>query len=102
MVRLLYIWVLYALCGMMEVMVGALRGIGYSVMPMIVSLIGACALRLVWLATVFQIEAFHCIETIYVSYPISWFLTLIAHIICFLIVWRRFVRQWKEQDKIIA
>lgn len=102
MVRLLYICVLYALCGMMEVMVGALRGIGYSVMPMIVSLIGACALRLVWLATVFQIEAFHCIETIYVSYPISWFLTLIAHIICFLIVWRRFVRQWKEQDKIIA
>lgn len=102
MVRLLYICVLYALCGMMEVMVGALRGIGYSVMPMIVSLIGACALRLVWLATVFQIEAFHCIETIYVSYPISWFLTLLAHIICFLIVWRRFVRQWKEQDKIIA
>lgn len=98
MVRLWYICVLYALCGMMEVMVGALRGIGYSVMPMIVSLIGACALRLVWLATVFRIEEFHRIETVYVSYPISWFLTLIAHIICFLIVWKKFVRQWNKKE----
>lgn len=97
-VRLTYICVLYALCGMMEVMVGALRGIGYSVMPMIVSLIGACALRLVWLATVFRIEEFHRIETVYVSYPISWFLTLCAHVICFLIVWKKFVGQWGKKE----
>lgn len=41
----------YALCGMMDVMVGSLRGLGYSVMPMIVSLIGACGLRLLWIFT---------------------------------------------------
>lgn len=79
----------YALCGMMDVMVGTLRGVGYSVMPMIVSLVGACGLRLVWLATVFQIEAFHNVQTIYISYPISWMITLSAHIICFLWVRRR-------------
>ncbi len=54
MVRLKVVSVTYALCGMMDVMVGALRGIGYSIMPMIVSMIGACGLRLVWLATIFS------------------------------------------------
>ncbi len=73
----------YALCGMMDVMVGGLRGIGYSVMPMIVSLIGACGFRLVWLATVFLIPQFHTIETVYWSYPISWILTMVVHVICF-------------------
>lgn len=77
----------YALCGMMDVMVGSLRGIGYSVLPMIVSLIGACGLRLVWLATIFQIPDFHTVQTIYISYPISWIITLAAHIICF--IWAR-------------
>ncbi len=96
MIRLACICILYALCGMMDVMVGALRGIGYSVMPMIVSLIGACAFRLVWLATVFQIDSFHRIETVYVSYPVSWTLTLIAHIICFLIVRRKLGKEWKK------
>lgn len=76
----------YALCGMMDVMVGSLRGMGYSVMPMIVSLIGACGLRLVWLATMFQMEEFHTITMVYLSYPISWIITLLAHIVCFIIV----------------
>ena len=75
-----------ALCGMMEVMVGALRGIGYSILPMIVSLIGACGLRLLWLATVFQIPRFNKIETVYLSYPLSWAITFLAHLVCFIIV----------------
>lgn len=83
----------YALCGMMDVMVGALRGIGYSVMPMIVSLIGACGLRLVWLATMFQMEQFHTIHMIYITYPISWAITLLAHIICYIIVSRKLKKQ---------
>ncbi len=44
---------------MMDVMVGGLRGIGYSVMPMLVSLVGACGLRLLWIATIFQLPQFH-------------------------------------------
>lgn len=82
--RLKIIAMPYALCGMMDVMVGGLRGTGYSVIPMIVSLIGVCSLRLVWLATVFQIPQFHQAVTIYLSYPITWIITLAAHVVCFL------------------
>lgn len=84
MVRLKVVSVTYALCGMMDVMVGALRGIGYSIMPMIVSMIGACGLRLVWLATIFQIPKYHTVHMIYVSYPITWAITFFAHICCFI------------------
>lgn len=87
MVRLGIICGTYALCGIMDVMVGALRGIGYSVMPMIVSLLGACGLRLLWLATVFQMPEYHTIETVYLSYPITWTITLAVHIICY--IWAR-------------
>ena len=82
-VRLSIISTTYVLCGMMDVMVGALRGIGYSVMPMIVSLIGACGFRLLWISTVFQMERFHTIQVVYYSYPISWIITFIVHVICF-------------------
>ena len=82
--RLRYISTLYFICGMMDVMVGSLRGMGYSVTPMIVSMIGACGLRIVWLATIFQMPAYHNIQSVYVSYPVSWTLTLLAHVICFI------------------
>ncbi|WP_295217814.1 MATE family efflux transporter [Ruminococcus sp.] len=84
MVRLKYISRVYALCGIMDVMVGALRGIGYSVMPMVVSIVGVCGLRLVWLATVFQMPAYHRIETVYISYAVTWILTIVIYVIAFL------------------
>lgn len=87
--RLKYIVSLYFLCGMMDTMVGSLRGLGYAIMPMIVSLVGACGLRLIWIATVFQMPEFHSIEMIYVTYPVSWFLTFMAHVMCFVIVRRK-------------
>ena len=87
MVRLHYISMIYALCGIMDVMVGALRGIGYSIMPMIVSIVGVCVLRLIWLATVYQIPEFHKIETVYLSYPVTWILTSLVYIVFF--VWIR-------------
>ena len=74
----------YFLCGQMDVMVGQLRGIGYSVMPMIVSLTGACLLRIVWILTVFA--ANHDLVTLYLSYPVSWFVTFAAHMACYLAV----------------
>jgi len=95
-VRLTIICATYFLCGMMDVMVGALRGLGYSIAPMIVSLLGACAFRLLWIATIFQIERFHFIETIYYSYPISWGLTFAAHLVTFIIVRNRLKKQWGE------
>ena len=95
-VRLSIICATYFLCGMMDVMVGALRGLGYSIAPMIVSLLGACAFRLLWIATIFQIDRFHMIETVYTSYPISWTVTFLAHVVTFLIVRRRLKKHWGE------
>ena len=87
LVRLRVVAAAYALCGMMDVMVGSLRGIGYSIMPMIVSTIGACGLRILWLATIFQIPEFHNVQMVYYSYPVTWIVTFIAHVICF--IWAR-------------
>lgn len=89
--RMLYICCFYALCGVMDVMVGVLRGIGYSVMPMIVSLLGACGLRLLWIATIFA--RVHTEQVLYLSYPISWFLTASVHFLCFMIIWHRIKRK---------
>ena len=86
MMRMRIICRLYALCGMMDVMVGSLRGLGYSVMPMIVSLIGACGLRLLWIFTFFQMDQFHTTTSLYLTYPASWSITLLVHIICFIVV----------------
>lgn len=93
MVRLSIICITYALCGMMDVMVGMLRGLGYAIMPMVVSLLGACGLRLLWIATVFQIEEYHNVRTVYISYPISWTMTLLAHVICFAVIWRKIKKE---------
>ena len=88
----------YALCGMMDVMVGALRGLGYSVMPMLVSLIGACGLRLLWIFTFFRMERFHNVTSLYLTYTWSWIITLSAHVICWLIVRRKLGRQWSSKN----
>lgn len=85
--RMHIISVTYFLCGMMDTMVGSIRGIGYSVMPMIVSLLGSCLFRIIWIYTVFQ--AYHTLDVLYLSYPISWIITFLAHVICFTIVWKK-------------
>ncbi len=90
MIRLLYICVPYVLCGVMDIIVGVLRGIGYAVVPMFVSLIGVCGLRLLWLATVFQMEAFHDkIEMVYIIYPITWIITASVHFVTYGILRKR-------------
>ncbi len=86
--RLLIIAGPYVLCGIMEVWVGSLRGMGYSVVPMIVSLLGSCVFRLIYIATIFQ--AYPTEPVLYLCYPVSWLLTLAAHALCFAIVRRKF------------
>ena len=94
MIRMRIICSLYAICGMMDVMVGSLRGMGYAVMPMIVSLIGACGLRLIWIFTFFRMEAFHTQASLYLTYPVSWLITFLAHVVCFVIVRRKLAKVW--------
>lgn len=89
--RLVYIVTLYFLCGWMDVMVGILRGMGYAIMPTIVSLIGACGLRIVWIFTVFRTH--HSLEVLYSSYVVSWTVTFSVHLICFLILYKNILKK---------
>ncbi len=73
MIRLRYICIPYFIYGMMDVLVGSLRGMGSSVAPMIVSLLGVCAFRLLWVYTFFQVH--NTFEDLFLSYPVSWIIT---------------------------
>jgi len=88
-IRLQYICITYLLCGIMDVMTGMLRGIGSSFAPMIISVLGVCGMRIGWICTLFQIPEFHSIESLYISYPVSWTITFIVELIVFLIFFRK-------------
>ena len=79
----------YFLCGLMEAMTGHIRGMGYSIMPMLVSLIGACGLRVVWVFTVFA--AFPTFPVLFLSYPVTWGITFLTHVVCAKIVRKKIV-----------
>lgn len=72
----------YFLCGIMDTMVGGLRGMGYSITPMVVSLTAVCIFRMIWIATIFQ--SIHTPVILYLSYPVSWILAAIGHYINYL------------------
>lgn len=93
-IRLRLIACPYFICGLMDTMVGVLRGIGYSVIPMVVSIIGACGLRLVWVATVFPL--YHTPACLYFSYPVSWAITGSVHFLMFLLVRKRAYAKVRE------
>jgi len=81
---------LYFICGLMDCIVGSIRGMGYSVAPTVVSMLGACGLRLLWVFTIFQIPTFHTEFVLFLSYPISWGITFLVHFICFIFMRRKF------------
>ena len=93
--RMSVICLTYFMCGIMDVMVGSIRGLGYSIMPMIVSLMGACALRILWIFTLFVWH--RSLFTLYLSYPVSWGITFLAHVICYWIVRRKLFPCNKEK-----
>lgn len=85
----------YFLCGIMDTMVGGLRGMGCSIMPMIVSLTGACALRVVWIFTVFAVN--RTLQILYLSYPVTWMITFLVHVICYLAVRKRMEKRGEKE-----
>ena len=93
--RLKVVVTIYFLCGMMEVVCGSIRGMGASVTPTIVSLAGACGLRILWVFTVFPLN--RTLFCLYLSYPISWAVTFAAHLVCFVLFYRR----RKEKDEAV-
>ncbi len=85
--RLEVVCATYFLCGMMDVVCGSVRGLGSSVVPTIVSLTGACGLRILWIYTIFAEN--RTLFFLYLSYPITWVITFSAHLVCFFIFLHR-------------
>ena len=102
MVRLRWIALFYGLDAIMDVIVGSLRGVGYNILPMLVTLMGACASRLIWLSTVFRLPAYHRIEMVYIVYPLSWALTATTHLICYFFVSRKVDRELRAHEAELA
>ena len=102
MVRLRWIALFYGLDAIMDVIVGSLRGVGYNILPMLVTLMGACASRLIWLSTVFRLPAYHRIEMVYIVYPLSWVLTATTHLICYFFVSRKVDRELRAHEAELA
>lgn len=86
-IRLFYLTALYFLCGLLDITTGVMRGIGSSLVPMIISILGVCGLRLVWIYTVFA--HFHTPETLFVIYPISWTVTFLVELLAYIIIRKR-------------
>lgn len=93
--RMTYLTVPYFLCGLMEIGCGGMRGLGWSWVPTTVSLLGACGSRILWIFTVFRQVG--TLNSLYLSYPISWALTFAAHMLCFVFAFRK-VRRAIPQD----
>ena len=89
MIRLGYICLPYFLCGLMDVTTGALRGMGASFVPMLISVLGVCGVRIGWIYTIFQMPQFHTPQCLYFSYAISWLATALCQLVAFLAVYRR-------------
>ena len=87
--RMMYVCLPYFLCGIMDTVTGSLRGLGYSTLPMVTAILGVVVFRVGWIMTVFRIDEFHTLDSIYISYPISWILTFGAEIIMFFVVLRK-------------
>ena len=95
--RLKYTFPLYFMAGIMSVMPGAIRGHGQSLPPSIISLVGACGIRILWVYTVFRVH--HDLATLYLVHPITWVITNIALFINYAIALKSSIKKYKLRAK---
>ena len=95
MVRMTYIMLPYFLCGLMDVTTGLIRGLGSSVLPMLITVAGVVGIRLGWIYIVFRIPEYHSIKSLYLSYAISWAATFLTELFVFKILMRKIKKQQK-------
>lgn len=97
MVRLRYILMLTCVMSVMDISTSALRGLGKSFSAMVITLCGACGLRILWVYTIFQIPKCHTLACLYQSYPVTWTITAIIEGSVFLILLKKNVRKHENQ-----
>ncbi len=89
--RLKIIATTYFLCAFQDILCGSLRGMGASFSGMIISILGVCGTRLIWIYTVFR--RFHSFNVLLISYPLSWIATGIMYIILYIIVKKKYTQR---------
>ena len=92
--RMLITGLPYFMCGIMEVMTGALRGLGYSTMTAVNSLLGACGFRMVWIFLVLPLKRLP--EILFLCWPLSWLVVITMHVVCFLVVRKKAIKKMYE------
>ncbi|MBR6728870.1 MAG: MATE family efflux transporter [Clostridia bacterium] len=95
-IKMLYMGVPYFFCGIMEVLVGALRGFGYSTVSAINSLVGACGLRIFWVKFILPLH--RTIGFLYLSWPVSWVLVILANLTTLFIIRKRVIKRMYEAE----
>ena len=101
MTRLFIVGATHFLCGIMEVGCGCVRGMGKSLGPMVISLLGSCVFRIVWVVTVFQMVPDSIkLQTLYWSYPLSWILTSAVYFVVFAGILRKAKQEWERQPNL--
>lgn len=96
--RMKIICVTYFLCGIMDVLSGTLRGMGYSMSSMLITLSCVCGLRILWIYTYFKIPAHHTLEVLFISYPLSWIVCCVAQGILFVVAYIRMMKKAKNNN----
>lgn len=86
----------YFLCGIMDLFPGSLRGMGYSAVPMVLSVIGTVGVRVFWIYAVFPLN--RSLYVLFISYPASWGLTIVMQVICYIIVRKKVVNKLVRQN----
>ena len=92
MLRLSIICLTYWICGLMDVSTGALRGLGASFTPMLISVLGVVGIRVGWIFTIFQVPEFHTPQCLFASYVISWAITFLCQLTAFVLIYRKHIR----------
>ena len=92
----------YFLCGLMEVLSGLMRGMGKPITPMIVSILGSCVLRIIWIITICNILFPGHITYLYLAYPVTWIITCTAHTVCCVKTYHQLLRQRDARNALFA
>ena len=101
LVRMSMICLPYFLCGLMDVSTGALRGMGASLQPMIISILGVCGIRILWIYTIFQVPEYHTPRCLYFSYTVSWIVTFLFQMIAYFFIYRQKLRKHQQMGGLV-
>ena len=100
--RLNMICSMYFLCGIMEVLSGLMRGMGKPMIPMVVSILGSCALRILWIVVCCNMIFPGQIEWLYIAYPVTWIITSAGHLVCCIKTYKHLIRQREARNALLG